>query len=250
MVIFLHGIGTRARMWDEHIKLLPEFYCIAPDLPGHGQAAGRPWVSVAATAAEIAAMIEATPGKRAHVVGLSLGGAVAIELMNTRPELLDRVLIDGVSAVPWRLTPLLLGVVALVSPLIHTRLVRNLLARALSIGEPMRKGFYAELEMVNGRTIRRAIHDALGVRLAKPPRVRGPVLLVAGQRDVGAARASNATLARELPNASAWYLPRAWHAWAGTNPNRHRAMVRAFLLDQPLPKGLRKEKAKPRKQGT
>ncbi len=249
VVVFLHGIGTKSGMWNRHIGMLPEFDCIAPDLPGHGAAAARPWVSVSAAAAEVAALIEATPQKRAHVVGLSLGGAVAIELMNTRPELLERVVVDGVSAVPWRLTPLFRTGVALVSPFIHTRPIRRLLAHVLSVGKPRRDGFYAELELVSGKTMRRAIRDALRVRLTNPSRVRGPVLLVAGQRDVGAARVSNATLARQLPAAGAWYLPRSWHAWAGTDPDRHCAMVRAFLLDEPFPAGLVAETARPRRSG-
>ncbi|MGD0247889.1 MAG: hypothetical protein ABSB75_02445 [Candidatus Limnocylindrales bacterium] len=40
----------------------------------------------------------------------------------------------------------------------------------------------------------------------------GPVLLVAGGHDIGATRVSNATLARALPDAEAWYVPGTWHA--------------------------------------
>jgi pimeloyl-ACP methyl ester carboxylesterase len=246
-VVFLHGLGTTARMWNDQLRALPEFQCLAPDLPGHGSATARPWVSLAATAAEIAALIEATPHKRAHVVGLSLGGAVAIELMSTRPELLDRVIVDGTSAVSWRLGRLLSAGVAIFSPFVHTRPVMRFLAWALSVKTDRHNGFYDDLRLVSGRTLRRSVHDALAVRLRNADRVGGPVLLVAGQHDVAAARASNATLARQLPDASAWYAPRRWHAWVGTDPNLHRAMVRAFLLGQPLPPQLAPETTRPRR---
>ena len=244
-VVFLHGIGTKSGMWHDHIRDLPEFDCLAPDLPGHGTATTRPWTSLKDAAAEVTRLIESTPAGKADLVGLSLGGAVGIELMNTRPELVGRVLIDGVSAVPWRPAPLMLAAVALVSPFIHTRPVRWAIAKALSVQKPRRTGFYAELDLVSGRTIRRAIRDAISVRLRRID-FPGPVLLVAGQHDVAAARVSDATLAAELPNAEARYLPRAWHAWAGTDPNLHRAMVSAFLRDEPLPNRLLPETAKPR----
>jgi pimeloyl-ACP methyl ester carboxylesterase len=246
-VLFLHGIGTTSGMWKDQVQQLTEFNCVAPDLPGHGTATGRPWVSLEATTAEVIALIEATPEKRAHVVGLSLGGAVAIELMSTRPDLVDRAIVDGAAGISWRLAPLLVGGIALISPLLHTRPFMRLLAHVLSVGSPRRKGFYAEIRLVDSGSFRHAVRDALAARLRNAAAIRGPVLLVAAQYDVGAARVSNATLARDLRDASAWYVPRLWHAWVGTNPELHRAMVRAFLTGGPLPGGLEPETTKPRR---
>lgn len=244
-VIFLHGLGTTSRMWHEHAKLLPDFDCLLPDLPGHGTACHRPWVSLAETARDVAALIEATPEGRAHVVGLSLGGAVAFELLNTRPDLVDGVLIDGASAVSWRLAPLLVVAAALISPLIHSRPFMRLVAQALSIKAARRPEFYREFRLVDGGSFRRSVRHALAARL-RNTEFPGPALLVAGQHDIGSTRVSNATLARLLPSASAWYAPGTWHAWAGTNPDLHRAMVAAFLRDEALPDGLRHEESRPR----
>jgi pimeloyl-ACP methyl ester carboxylesterase len=245
-VLFLHGLGTTSRMWDEHARLLPEFHCLKPDLPGHGSAGGRPWVSLPQTAADMAALIEATPERRAHVVGLSLGATVAMELMNSRPELLDHVVLDGAAGVRWRLAPLLAGAATAVSPFVHTLPALRLVAHALSIKADRRPGFYAEFRMLDDRSFRRAARHALGVRL-RNTRFPGPVLLLAGAREIGAARVSNATMALLLPNATAWYLPGSWHAWVGTSPDLHRAVVRAFLMGGPLPEGLTREDSKPRR---
>jgi pimeloyl-ACP methyl ester carboxylesterase len=245
-VLFLHGLGTTSRMWDEHARLLPEFHCLKPDLPGHGSAGGHPWVSLQQTAADMAALIEATPERRAHVVGLSLGATVAMELMNSRPELLDHVVLDGAAGIRWRFAPLLAGAATAVSPFVHTLPVLRLVAHALSIKADRRPGFYSEFRMLDGRSFRRAARHALAARLRNTS-FPGPVLLLAGGREIGAARVSNATLALLLPRATAWYLPGSWHAWVGTNPDLHRAVVRAFLLDEPLPGGLRREDSKPRR---
>jgi pimeloyl-ACP methyl ester carboxylesterase len=247
-ILFLHGLGTTSRMWDEHVRLLPEFTCLNPDLPGHGTRSRRPWVSLADTTAEVARLIEAAPGGRAHVVGLSLGGAVAIELMNTRPELLDRVLIDGAAAIPWRFGPLLARGAALVSPAMHSLPFMRLVAWSLSIKQDRWPDFCREFRLVDPGSFRRSVRHALAARLRNFD-FPGPVLLVAGRHDIGATRVSNATLARALPNASAWYAPGTFHAWAGTNPDLHRAMVRAFVTGEPLPDGLLPETSQPRHLG-
>jgi pimeloyl-ACP methyl ester carboxylesterase len=178
-ILFLHGLGATAGMWDGHARVLPEFRILAPDLPGHGTASKHPWVSLAETTAEVAALIEATPQRRAHVVGLSMGGAVAIELINTRPELIDRVIVDGAAAMRWRFAPLLVGVVWLASTVLHTLPFMWLVAQALSIKADRRPGYYREIRLVDSGSFRRAVRQALGVRL-RNARVAGPVLLVAG----------------------------------------------------------------------
>jgi pimeloyl-ACP methyl ester carboxylesterase len=244
-ILFLHGLGTTSRMWDQHVRLLAEFNCLNPDLPGHGTRSGQPWVSLADAAAEVARLIEAAPGGRAHVVGLSLGGAVAIELINTRPELLDRVLIDGAAAIPWRFSGLLSSGAAIVSPAMHSAPFMRLIAWSLSIKADRWLDFSREFRLVNPGSFRRSVRHALAARLRNFD-FSGPVLLIAGSHDIGAARVSNATLARILPNATAWYAPGAWHAWAGTNPDLHRATVRAFVTGQPLPEGLVAENSRPR----
>ncbi len=247
-VVFLHGLGATAGMWTGHVLALPEFRCLCPDLPGHGSAAGRPWVSMAETVREVAELIERTPEQRAHVVGLSLGGAVAIELMNTRPELLDRVIVDGAQAVPWRFAPLLVAAAWLVSPFMRTRAFMRVAADLLSIGPERRAGFYDEFRLVEPRSFRRSIRDVFRVRL-RNRRFDRPVLLVSGAHDIGATRVSDATLAATLPDATAWYVPHTWHAWVGTRPDLHKAMVRAFLTGTPLPGELSPEASRPRKPG-
>ena len=245
-VVFLHGLGTTSRMWHEHGRLLPEFDCLYPDLPGHGAAHDRPWVSLPQTAAEVAALIEGTPQRRAHVVGLSLGGAVAIELMNTRPELLDRVIVDGASGISWRFTPLLVAAAALTSPILHSLPFMRLVAQVLSIKADRRPGFYDEFRLVEGGSFRRSVRHALAARLRNTA-FAGPVLLLAGEHDIGATRVSNATLASLLPDATARYAPGTWHAWVGTDPDLHRATIRAFLRAEPLPDGLGAESSRPRR---
>ncbi len=36
-IVFLHGGGLSSKSWYPVIERLPDFYCLAPDLPGHGK---------------------------------------------------------------------------------------------------------------------------------------------------------------------------------------------------------------------
>jgi pimeloyl-ACP methyl ester carboxylesterase len=100
-IVFLRRVGASGRMWEEHMRRLTAYHCLAPDLPGHGRSNRVPWRSLADTSEQVARLIETRfPSRRAHVVGLSLGGAVAHTLLARRPELLDRVVIDGCGALP------------------------------------------------------------------------------------------------------------------------------------------------------
>ena len=99
-IVFLHGGGLSSRQWQPQIDALSQdFYCLAPDLPEQGRSAAlKPFV-LSDAAHRVAALIQAyVPQGRAHIVGLSLGGAVALEMMRLYPQLIDRAIVSGTSA--------------------------------------------------------------------------------------------------------------------------------------------------------
>jgi pimeloyl-ACP methyl ester carboxylesterase len=152
-IVFLHADGASGGMWDQHMRRLAGYHCLAPDLPGHGRSNHLPWTSLDDTAQEVVGLIEGRiPCRRAHLVGLSLGGVVAHTLLAQRPELLDRVVIDGAGVLPSRGVGLWKLGIALVAPFIHRKLVIGLLYRALGgdPGDPAgRAGFAADLRAVS-----------------------------------------------------------------------------------------------------
>jgi pimeloyl-ACP methyl ester carboxylesterase len=238
-VVFLHGAGVSGRMWRDHMARLADFRCLAPDLPGHGQSNRLPWDSLVATAEAVAGLIEArVPARRAHVVGLSVGGAVAHVLLASRPDLLDRVIIDGAGALPWigRL-PFLAGI-ALIAPALHTRAVIGMLSR--SVGQ-IPEADQAEIKRAARRAFFRSYRDALSLRLTRAEiSATSPTLFVAGEREKPV-RQSNAALAQLMPNAVARFVPRHGHGWLGSDLPLHVAMVEAWLTGRDLPSGLAQE---------
>jgi pimeloyl-ACP methyl ester carboxylesterase len=241
-VVLLHGVGNTGSMWAGLAAALPGYHCLAPDLPGHGGSRELRWQSRGDTARRIADLIEArATGGRAHLVGLSLGGSVALELLATRPELLDRVIVDGCAVLPSAMIgPMKLGVAA-ISPLLRFGIVARAIGRALGISPgPGLEDFVAQIQAADPRSFRRAFADANDIRitpglLAAPC----PTLLVAGERELRHVRQSNRLLAERMPSAEARMVPGAGHGWGPTQlPDVHRRMVEAWLGGEAPPSEL------------
>ena len=246
-IVFLHADGASGGMWTQHMRRLAGYHCLAPDLPGHGRSNYLPWTSLEDTTQQVVGLIEdRIPARRAHVVGLSLGGAVAHRLLAHRPELLDRVVIDGCGVLPARAARLWKLGMAMIAPFLHRKLVISLLYRALGgdLGDPVgRAGFAADLRAVSPAAFRRAFADANdNHRFFKAELSAScPTLLVAGEQEPGAIRASNAALAALTPNAVARVAPGGGHGWLARAAELHVRMVEAWITEQQLPAELAAE---------
>lgn len=245
-IVFLHGDAATGGMWDQHMERLAGYHCLAPDLPGHGRSNHLPWPSLDDTAQRVAALIEdRIPARRAHLVGLSLGGAVAHTLLAHRPELLDRVVIDGcglVDVLPARGVRLWKLGFALVSPFIHRGPVIGLFARMVGVAPADRDRFAADLRAVSPAAFRRAFAEGNDIRISRAE-LRAPcaTLLVAGEREQRAIRAANAALAALMSDAEARFAPGRGHAWLAADPELHGRMVEAWISGQELPAELAPE---------
>lgn len=100
-VILLHGFTWDGASWGPVAERLSErFYCVAPDLPGHG-ATSRPepteaWSfdRVVTALADALAQLDLTDP---HLVGYSMGGRLALRLAVMRALPLGRLVLVGAS---------------------------------------------------------------------------------------------------------------------------------------------------------
>jgi pimeloyl-ACP methyl ester carboxylesterase len=100
-IVFIHGTRlTRRQWWPQLRRLADRYRCIALDLPGHGVRAGEPFSIAAATAAVAEAIDAEAAAGSATLVGLSLGGYVAIETAEAHPERVTALVLAGCSAEP------------------------------------------------------------------------------------------------------------------------------------------------------
>src|SRR5690348_18405234 len=99
-IVFLHGLWVSSVMWQPQIERLSnEYHCLAPDLPEHGKSTDIGTLTLENTSHVLANLIrKQTPHGCAHVVGLSLGGSVALGLLRDVPEVVDHMMVSGTAA--------------------------------------------------------------------------------------------------------------------------------------------------------
>ncbi|WP_158850295.1 alpha/beta fold hydrolase [Saccharothrix deserti] len=91
-VVLVHGWGASAAAWDAHLPLLAGRHAIVLDLPGHGVTPGcRAGADIPGIVDGLAAVIAASAGTPAVVVGHSMGGQIAVRLAVDHPELVRAV---------------------------------------------------------------------------------------------------------------------------------------------------------------
>ncbi len=102
-LILLHGFTLDLRMWDDQVEpFARHFRVVRYDLRGFGLSSvpdGRPYVH----ADDLAALLDVLQVGRAHVMGLSLGGGIALDFACLHPDRLNRlVLVDStLGGYPW-----------------------------------------------------------------------------------------------------------------------------------------------------
>jgi pimeloyl-ACP methyl ester carboxylesterase len=97
-VIFLHGAGAGAVTWYPTIGAISKrFHVLAPDIVGYGESDkpnapyDRPYFSK-----WLNGFLEEMKVSKAHIVGLSQGGAVALQFAVDYPQMVDKlVLVDS-----------------------------------------------------------------------------------------------------------------------------------------------------------
>ncbi|MEP6639009.1 MAG: alpha/beta fold hydrolase [Chloroflexota bacterium] len=100
-IVFVHGTRLTGAMWaGQQAALADAFRTIAIDLPGHGTRAEERFTLDAATDLLAATIDEHAAGGRAVVVGLSLGGYVAMALGARHPERVRGLVLSGATAEP------------------------------------------------------------------------------------------------------------------------------------------------------
>jgi len=240
-VLLLHGLGADGSSWGYQIPVLCEagFRPIAPDLPGFGKTipgSGR-W-TIARAATDVARFLQGLSIPSLVVAGISMGGAVALQLALDYPERVDRLVLISTFAClrPSRFDEMgyLLGrfVVAnlrgkeyqaeTVAQRLFPRpeqeeLRRELVQRILEADEKVYRQAMQSLALFDARK-----------RLAE---IRAPTLVISGENDSTVPLANQVELARGIPGARQVVIPQAGHAVIADQMARFNQEFMQFLRE-------------------
>ena len=101
-IVFLHGFLGAGSDWGEIASPLAEdYFCVCPDLPGHGANITRDFdaqMSIPQLALELRALCAALSLSAPTVVGYSLGGRVALAAAVQHPQFMQALMLESTSA--------------------------------------------------------------------------------------------------------------------------------------------------------
>lgn len=232
-IVFLHGMRVTRRMWQPQVESLSsEFRVICEDLPGHGSRRDEPF-HVSQAVRELASVVDRAADGRALIVGLSLGGYVAMEFGACYPQKAAGLVIasasvepDGWYNLPYRALSLMMA--KMPEPLLNA-ISRTIfiLAYGRRRAEPLiASGFF----MRGGAAgVREVMRHTFAPKLAAYP---GPVLLLNGSADLGF-RMHEKRLLAAAQNGRLEVIPRAFHIANIDQPAAFSEAVRRFARSIP-----------------
>lgn len=240
-ILLLHGLGGSHDDWRLQ---LPDFSrrhrVIAPDLRGFGASGRREPFTIQQHARDMLELLSLLDIPHAHVIGLSMGGAIAIEMALRKPAAVASLVLAN-TAPGFRL-----------SSWERRRMawLRVLVASVLGVGAVARitgRGFFPKRGQgrLRRRLIRRASETSRWVYLAtlraltrwnaegRLAKVRAPTLVLGAEFDM-TTTAEKRHWAARMPDARVVELPGSRHHSEQDSPERFNREVLAFIRSQAI----------------
>jgi 3-oxoadipate enol-lactonase len=254
-VLLLHGLGVDSSSWALQLEPLAQagFRPIAPDAPGFGGSsyAGHGW-SIRLVTDRMASLLKELGVDAAHVVGISMGGVIAQELVLAYPALVRRLVLVNTFAriVPDSLSGWLYfaerGILA------HTLGVptqARLVAKRLFPEpgqEPLRQELVRQVSAADPRAYRAALRS-LGLynSTRRLKGIRTPTLVVSGACDTTVPLRNQRALAFGIRDSQQRVIERAGHAVSVERPDEFNGLLLEFLRGEPSPRAFRGYTAAP-----
>jgi 3-oxoadipate enol-lactonase len=243
-LVLLHPYPADATFWDHFRAALGgDRTIIAPDAPGFGTADPRAGWTIAGAADDLAGLIaRATPDGTADVMGLSMGGYLALALAVRHPERVARLILADTRA--GADDPAVLRgrreAIAAVRSGRRTEYLAGLLPRLLA--DAADPDVRDALAACAARQPDAALIDALDALAGRPDRraeladIARPTLVVVGTEDRVTPPAAARELAVGIVGARLIEIPAAGHLSALERPDRVAEAVGWFLDGLPEPR--------------
>jgi 3-oxoadipate enol-lactonase len=245
-VLMLHGIGGGHLSFAPQVETLASsgYRAVAWDMPGYGRSAPIEPYNFKGLAQSCIALIEALNCGDVALVGHSMGGMVAQEVMARRPELVSKLVLCGTSPSfgkpdgDWQREFIAQRTAPLDAGKSMAELAQVLVPQMVgpgSLPEGVRLATHC-MSLVPASTYRRALEALVTFdRRANLPLIQVPTLVVAGEHDRNAPPAVMKKMADAIARSTYLEMPGVGHLQNLESPDDFDGLLLNFLA---LPRDL------------
>ncbi len=237
-VIFVHGVGSTAAIWDYQLEAFrDEYRCFAVELRGNGvpkPESPPEFITREGFVEDVLAVADAAGAQRFHYVGCSLGGAIGFELWKKVPQRIKTLTFVGSFA--WYPNA--------------QQYVENVIASARAAGtmENFARERVKKIGMPPGRRTGETI-DQMACKSVESyvastratwtgeyrdtlPEIAVPTLVICGERDTIAPPSFSEEIAAAVPGARLEIIAGAGHVTNADAPEAFNRVLEAFLSER------------------
>jgi pimeloyl-ACP methyl ester carboxylesterase len=236
-LLFVHGLGSSSRDWAEQVAHFKDDYrVLRVDLRGHGRSErGEGPYHMAQFARDVAVVLRRRDAVPAHVVGLSMGGMVTLQLGADAPRLTRSLVVVNSAADAelrtWHDVWFYLSRRTAVQVL-GMRRVGKILARRLFVEpdqEDLRREFVRRWAQNDKQAYLWSVDAIMGWSVwGRLSSISAPALLLTAEHDYSPVAEKN-RIAAQMPHADLAVIEGARHALPVEKPEAFNAAVEDFL---------------------
>jgi pimeloyl-ACP methyl ester carboxylesterase len=239
-LLLLHGLGSSTRDWEAQVPFFTKQYqVITLDVRGHGQSDKPPGpYTIPLFARDTAELLQSLNLAPAHVVGISMGGMIALQLVIDNPQLVKSLVIvnSGPELVPRTFKERLqIWQRLLIVRLLGMRKMGEVLSTRLfpkPEQEAIRQQFVERWAENDQRAYLDSLRALIGWSVTDHlPGIRCPVAVIAADADYTPVSAKE-TYVRKIPGATLQVIPDSRHATPIDQPELFNTAVMDFLNTQ------------------
>jgi pimeloyl-ACP methyl ester carboxylesterase len=239
-VLMLHGIGGGHLYFAPQVETLASsgYRAVAWDMPGYGHSAPIEPYTFKGLAESCIRLIESLKCDNVTLVGHSMGGMVAQEVIARRPDLVSKLVLCGTSASfgkpdgDWQREFIAQRTAPLDAGKTMAELAEVLVPQMIgpgSLPEGVKLAIHC-MSLVPAATYRRALEALVTFdRRANLPRIDVPTLLVAGEHDRNAPPAVMKKMAEAIPRGSYLEMKGIGHLQNLEGPDDFDGLLLNFL---------------------
>jgi pimeloyl-ACP methyl ester carboxylesterase len=249
-IIFIHNNLLNNWIWENQRNVFNSYHCIYLDLPDHGKSQLKTDFSIVKSVEYIENIIENDlKNKKVHLIGISIGGTMIIDLLYKYPNLIKTAIISGVNiksklkdddnlneiAIKLedkRINELLNSLKECKTTILDKK-HPNFIIQAFLAEYGIGRKYFNQLKLsIDINNFVKITDEYLKYRIPNEINNFPNLLILYGTKEYPKVQKSAKTIQYHFPNAKIFKVNRAIHLWNIINPEYFNEIIQEFIKNK------------------